>query len=107
MSTFTHTLAFVSHQGQQWVEWWDLLSELRLREWKTSPRALHWTLLPLANAALHLSLWVILGFRFSHILIPELLEGFTTQAPTVRPPVVGVGAVVIMSTSTLGAEVEE
>ena len=44
---------------------------------------------------------------FSYLDSLELLEGFTTQAPTVRPPVVGVGAVVIMSTSTLGAEVEE
>ena len=92
------------HQGQQWLEWWDVLSEPRMCERSSSSWTLHWPVLSLAHAALHHSLWVGLFCTLrceTENLISELREEFTTQIPTVLLQTSG--GTVCMRTSTLVA----
>ena len=49
-------------QGEQWVEWWNMLSEHRVYQRTTSPRRMHWLVLPPTFAALHLTIWVVLFY---------------------------------------------
>ena len=79
------------------------MSELRLRQRKTSPRTLHRPVLPLANPALCLGLWVasIISISQTQNLIPELLEAPTTPDPIALTPFLE--SVRTPSTSTLGA----